>query len=117
MIIKGLLAASLLVSGAASRYDPGVFREVSRVRGMPDWDGAHLAVLDCDWVGRYLWLCHDQTCVGARVTDCAGVADGGAAWMINGGYAAELDYETSSRLGCLGKTIQLHEPFYHHEWF
>lgn len=117
MIVKSLLAASLLVSGVASRYDPGVFASVSRVRGMPDWGGAHLAVLDCDWVGRHLWLCHEGDCVGARVTDCAGVADGGAAWMINGGYAAEVDYTTSRELGCLGSIVRLYEPQYHHERF
>jgi hypothetical protein len=113
---KSAMVAVLLVSGAASRYDPYIFQRVSRVRDMPDWGGAHLAVLDCSWVGRHVWLCYRGDCVGARVTDCAGIADGGAAWMINGGYAAELDYRTSLELGCLGQTIRLYEPLWLHNW-
>ena len=108
--------AMLLVTGTASRYDPGIFQSVSRVRGMPDWGGAHLAVLDCDWVGRHLWLCYQDRCVGARVTDCAGIADGGAAWMVRNRIAAELDFDTSKELGCLGRTISLHSPIMSHEW-
>ena len=115
-LVRSAMVGSLLVSGAASQYDPYLFERVSRNLGMDEWGGAHVAVLDCDWVGRYVWLCFEGRCLGARVTDCAGVADGGAAWMIRGGYAAELDYETSQALGCLGQTISLFEPIWLHDW-
>jgi hypothetical protein len=114
--MRGLLALTLIVVGHASRYDPGVFEEVERVRRMSNWDGAHVAVLDCSRVGDFVWLCYKDQCIPARVTDCAGVADGGAAWMISGGYAAELDYETSERLECLGDQIELYEPDWRFEY-
>lgn len=51
-----------------------------------------LAVLDCDRIGQEATL---QTVAGrfsALVFDCAGVADGGRAWMLDGNYVAEVDY-------------------------
>lgn len=117
MLTQGVLVLALVVTGAASRYDPGVFERVERNRRLPEWDGAHLAVLDCGMVGEKLMLCHAGRCMWARVTDCAGIADGGAEWMINGGYAAELDYETTLELDCLGKEIKLYEPRFGHSAF
>lgn len=103
------LLLTLIVTGVASRYDPGVFESVSTRRGMPKWDGAHVAVLDCDRVGDVVLVCYGDDCAWARITDCAGIADGGAAWMIRNNIAAELDYETSHRWSCVGQEIEIYE--------
>lgn len=107
--ITWALALSLIATGAASRYDPGVFETVERVRGMGPWSGSEVALLDCDRVGDTVLVCHEQACRWARVTDCAGVADGGRAWMIRGGYAAELDYKTAMHWDCVGEQIRVYD--------
>lgn len=112
-----LLVGTLIVTGAASRYDPGVFETVSANRQMPPWDGAHVAMLDCDRVGSFVVVCGGDTCFPARVTDCAGVADGGADWMIRGGYAAELDFESATTHGLVGAQIRIFESCPPIEWF
>jgi hypothetical protein len=108
-MLRVAFAFTLIASGAASRYDPGVFELVEHNRGLPEWDGAHVALLDCSRVGDVVLLCYSGNCVDARVTDCAGVADGGADWMIHGGYAAELDYETALSMDAVGKQVQIYE--------
>ena len=83
----------LLVTGIASRYDPGVFDMVAANRGLTQWEGGHVAVLDCDLVGSTVYICDEEKkCWWAQVTDCAGIADGGYDWMVRNNIAGELDY-------------------------
>lgn len=113
--MRVLLVASI-VTGVASQYDPGVFESVVRVRQrdgslpevLPAYDGAHVAVLDCDSVGERVLVCRGADCRFALVADCAGIADGGYAWMVRNRVAGELDPETARRLGALGEEITIH---------
>jgi hypothetical protein len=101
----------LLVAGVASRYDPGVFEMVARNRGLSEWDGGHIAVLDGDLVGETVIVCDsDDVCWWAQVTDCAGIADGGYAWMVRNGIAGELDYHRG--LYRSGTEISVYNPRY-----
>lgn len=111
-MIRVLLTASVLI-GVASQYDPGVFEQVVRVRqsygslptNLPDYDGAHVAVLDCGDVGQQVLVCRDGACRFALIADCAGIADGGYAWMVRNRIAGELDSATATQLDALGKEI------------
>jgi hypothetical protein len=114
-MFKILIVTALITSGIASRYDPGVFTRVvlsrSRWQTLPDsgFDG-YIALLDCSRVGDIVMVCfHNGKCKPMLVADCAGIADGGAAWMINGGYAGEVDYRTAIEEGCVGKRITIYE--------
>ena len=119
-MVNALLLASV-VTGVASQYDPGVFESVVRVRqadgslphALPDFDGAYIAVLDCGSVGRQVLVCRGAECRYALVADCAGIADGGYAWMVRNRIAGELDHRTASRLGAVGQEITIHPDTSH----
>jgi hypothetical protein len=114
-MVRVLLLTSV-VTGVASQYDPGVFESVVRVRqaygslpdDLPDYDGAYVAVLDCDAVGDQVLVCKGADCRFALVADCAGIADGGYAWMVRNRVAGELDYDTALRLRAVGQEIVIH---------
>jgi hypothetical protein len=107
------IALTLIASGAASRYDPGVFERTVRVRqgysSLPrSGYSGYIALLDCSRVGEIVWVCfEDDSCTRLLVADCAGIKDGGAAWMRRGGYAGEVDYETAMRTKCVGQQIRV----------
>ena len=111
-----VLIAVIAVTGIASRYDPGVFQSVVQVRQrsgslpsqLPEYDGAHIALLDCRDVGKQVLVCKGNDCRFALVADCAGVADGGRAWMIRNGIAGEVDDVTADRLNAVGQQIQIY---------
>jgi hypothetical protein len=114
-MFKALIVVALITSGVASRYDPGVFTRTLLVRSrwqtLPDsgFDG-HIALLDCSRVGDIVMVCfHNGNCKSMLVADCAGIADGGAAWMIRNGIAGEVDYRTAKEEGCVGKRIAVYE--------
>jgi len=112
--MKALLL-TLLVTGIASRYDPGVFDMVAANRGLPQWDGGHVAVLDCDLVGSTVFICDEkEKCWWAQVTDCAGIQDGGYDWMVQNDIAGELDYDHAK--GRVGTTISIYTVRYGHGW-
>lgn len=119
-ILATLLFVTLLARGYASRYDPGVFESVVRVRQsygslptpLPPHEG-YIALLDCGRVGDVVTVCHGGECLELLVADCAGIADGGRDWMIQGGYAGEVDARTSRELGSLGEIISVYELPYH----
>jgi hypothetical protein len=109
----------LLAGGVASRYDPGVFEH----RAIPNHQRyGHLpsrlpvdrynALADCSRVGDVVLVCYEGRCWNALVADCAGIADGGLAWMQTNGIAGEVDYETAVDYGCVGKHIQVFEIRY-----
>lgn len=115
-----LSSATGPIVGTASQYAPGVMQRVITVRQtpgrtahtlpatLPPVDG-FIAVLDCDDVGQL----REMRPVGARewelylVADCAGGADGGAAWMRRNGIVAEMDYESAVRLGTVGRGLRV----------
>jgi len=106
----------LLTMGYASRYDPGVFKSVERVRGLPEWSGGHVAMADSSLVGQKVMICDEKhICWIARVTDCASKHDrqsetdprSGYEWMIDGNVAGELDYDRGvSRVGTIIRIYQ-----------
>ena len=107
------LLFTLLVAGIASRYDPGVFDAVianRRAYGqLPATvaDTRYIALADCSLVGERVLVCSER-CWLALVADCAGVADGGRAWMRSNGIAGEVDYDTAMAEGCVGKRISVY---------
>ena len=111
-----VLVVAIAVTGIASRYDPGVFQSVVQVRQrsgslpsqLPDYDGAHIALLDCSDIGKQVLVCKGDDCRFALVADCAGVTDGGRAWMIRNGIAGEIDDVTAERLNAVGQEIQIY---------
>lgn len=85
-----LVAASVLASGTATRYDPGVMRAVVANRlmyGQIDPSVPHrgyVALADYSHLGRLVWLEHEGRVDGPYVVaDCA----------------AEKDYDRLKRLG------------------
>ncbi len=58
---------------------------------LSDYDGV-VAVFDCWRIGDTAVLTVGDEVFNVIVFDCAGVADGGQDWMINGGYLAEIGY-------------------------
>lgn len=116
--MKPLLLLALLVSGIASRYDPGVFDAVVATRQaygqLPARIDAtrYIALADCGRVGDSVMVCHEGECWRALVADCAGVADGGLAWMLRNGIAGEVDYDTAMEYGCVGKQIDVYALSY-----
>jgi hypothetical protein len=55
---------------------------------------AYIAVLDCSQIGETGNLYTDVGTLYVLVFDCAGIEDGGADWMIDNNYIAELDWYT-----------------------
>ncbi len=53
---------------------------------------AYIAVLDCNRIGQTGILKTISGNLKVLIFDCAGIQDGGAEWMINNNYVAELDY-------------------------
>lgn len=107
MLTSKILLLTLLTTGIASRYDPGVFHTVALNRNLPT-DTRHIALLDCSRVGDRVLVCHKDECVTAQVTDCAGIADGGRDWMLRNNIAGELDYDTALHLDCVGQPITVY---------
>jgi len=113
----------LIVMGYASRYDPGVFKMVERVRGLPEWSGGHVAMADPSLVGQEVLICDEKhICWTARVTDCASKHDqqsetdprSGYEWMIGSGIAGELDYEHG--ISRVGTKIRIYQWIWRYEY-
>lgn len=117
-----VLSLTLLTTGYASRYDAGVFERVIRNRQrdgslpqtLPPVAG-YAALLDCNRVGDVVVVCTGETegfshkhCYTALVADCAGIVDGGAAWMHRYNIAAELDYDNAIARDLVGKRIRIY---------
>ena len=56
-----------------------------------EFDGV-VAVLDCGRIGDVAMMTVGDEVFNVIVFDCAGLADGGWNWMIDGGYLAEIGY-------------------------
>lgn len=108
-----------ILEGRGSYYAHGVMDGVIKNRQrhgslpaeLPDVVG-YIAILQCDRVGLVYEVRHGEEGPWEPflVTDCAGIADGGAAWMVDGGWVAEFDFETLVRWEWHLGTVYLRRP-------
>lgn len=112
-------------SGVLSQYAPGKMQEVINVRQqhgrtaynlpreLPGVFG-YIAMPSPESIGRTVLVCvygdlHQNSeliaCELFLVTDCAGVADGGLAWMQRNGIIGEVDYLSAEALGFVGRGV------------
>jgi len=113
------LAILVVATGTASEYAPGIMDSVIKVRQsgrtaydlpekIPEVNG-YVAVQDRELIGTIIYL----RPVGFSewetflVTDCAGIADGGYAWMVRNNILVEVDYETAERWNTVGRGIKV----------
>ena len=105
----------VLVTGVASQYAPSVMPRVVSYRqarsqlpaDLTGFDGA-VAVLNCADIGKTIYL----RPAGGQwekflVADCAGIADGGYAWMVRNNVIVEVDYKTAERWNAIGRGIKV----------
>jgi hypothetical protein len=107
MFLRTLLVGYVLVaSGIGSRYASGKFETVIRNRqrygqlplALPENIAGYMALPYPEDIGKVFLVCfEDGECDWLLVADCAGIGDGGLAWMLNGGVAAEVDHKTAER--------------------
>ena len=112
-----LLFFTFLVSGYTSTYAPGVFETVIRNRqtGLTRYDvGAikshirgYIAVEDCSLINQEVLACFGDSCERLLIVDCAGVADGGRAWMQRTGIVGEVDPGTFSKYKVPGEALEM----------
>ena len=110
-----VVAMVLLLSGTASRYDPGVFERTVRIRQgggslpqeLPDHDGTYIALLSPELIGQVVLVCTSDQCRFALVADCAGRSDGTIEWMRNDGISGELDYATAIAMDSTSRAIEI----------
>lgn len=99
-----------IATGVMSQYAPGKMQEVIRVRQTPGRTDPALpselpevtgwvAMRDPEWIGQQVVVCFEETgqCETFLVVDCAGIADGGYAWMTRNNIVAEMDFESAVR--------------------
>lgn len=118
-MLKVFYVLTLIASGWASRYDPGVFESVISTRqnhltshSLPRniYSNSYVALADCSRIGEYVLIDFGDQTELALVADCAGVRDGGLAWMIRNNIAGELDPDTYfENIGATGLKISIYE--------
>lgn len=116
-----VLALSIIVTGIASQYAPGVMDKVVYNRQhlstsfslpgeLPNVHG-YVATRDCSDIGKIVYLrpvdCDDCRFEKFLVADCAGIADGGFSWMVRNNIIVEIDYESAVRLNAVGRGIRV----------
>ena len=102
-------AAAILVSGLATRYDPMTMDAVVANRilygQIPDqdeqpWHKGYVALLDCDHLGRLVWLEQGDRVDGPYlVADCAAAQDRDR--LMGLGWAVDLSWEVAVEWGVL----------------
>jgi len=109
--VANAVAAVIIASGIATRYDPDVMDAVVENRiGWGQVDGSldvagYVALLDCDRIGEMVWIqAPDGRVVGpVLVADCAkghhrdGLADRG--------FAIDLSWELAQELGVVDAPV------------
>jgi hypothetical protein len=97
-VISAVMAATILASGTATRYDPGAMDPVvaNRIRWRqidPHVEHkGYVALLDYEHLGRLVWLEHDGRIDGPyMVADCAAEKD--RARLLVLGFAVDLSWE------------------------
>lgn len=112
-----ILLSTLVISGWASQYSPGVMESTVEARqdgcckynlprGLPQVDG-FVAVSDCSNIGRLLLLRPEGSRKWERflAADCAG--PGAYEWMLHNNILVEVDYETAARWDTVGRGIRV----------
>ncbi len=101
-----LLLALAIAAGTATRYDPGVMQAVVANRtafGQLDLGvepEGYVALLDCDLLGRLVWLQAGQRIDGPyAVADCAAAAHRPA--LEDRGVAVDLSWEVALEWGVI----------------
>jgi hypothetical protein len=119
--MSAILALSIVMTGWASQYAPGVMDKVvynrqhlSTVLSIPQKLPAvhgYVAGRYCSDIGGVVYLrpagCDDCRFERFLVADCAGIADGGLSWMLRNNIVVEVDYATAVRWGTVGRGIQV----------
>jgi hypothetical protein len=105
-----IVAAVLIASGMATRYDPGIMEATVANRVMwghllADTDPAEcVALLDCDRIGDRVWLELDGKVHGPfMVADCAARQD--VARLAHLRFAVDLSWELAQKLGVIDRPI------------
>ena len=103
-------------TGIASQYAPGKMQQVIAYRqrhsqiplDLSPYDG-FIAVLEADDIGNAYWIRPVDSLHWEKflAVDCAGIADGGYAWMVNGGIIVEIDWESAVRWETVGYGIEI----------
>lgn len=118
-------ALVLVSKGVLSQYAPLKMKEVINIRqqhGRTAWNlpyelprvFGYIAMPYPEMIGKTVLICvywdlHvDAELVACElflVVDCAGVADGGLAWMMRNNIIAEVDYKSAEALGFVGRGV------------
>lgn len=103
-VIRTVVVATVLATGTATRYDPGVMDPVVANRtiwGDIDPEVPHkgfVALLDCAHLGRLVWLEHAGRVDGPyMVADCAAERDQTRLRLL--GFAVDLSWEVAQVWG------------------
>lgn len=119
--IAAIILSFVILVGTASHYGPGgVMERTIEARQrmghlpqmLPDVDG-YVARPYPDDIGKVIWLkpLDYHSWESFLVVDCGGVADGGRAWMLNNNILVEVDYQTATRWGSVGRGIKVEMRF------
>jgi len=113
VVISGVMVFTVVATGVASQYDPGVMERTIRVRQagrvamplpqtLPETDGA-IAVLECGRIGEtWYFMFPDGTIELFLIADCAGDAST-RNWMVRNNILAEVDGPTALRHRFVGR--------------
>ena len=118
MFLNILFSLTLLTAGYTSAYAPGVFEDTIRIRQagrtaynigvIPNNIDGYIAIEDCSLINTVIVACFPSGCERLLVADCAGIADGGRAWMHRSGVVGEVDPETFARHKLPGEYLLMH---------
>ena len=121
-MMSALLALTVIMTGTASQYAPGVMDSVIAVRqagltsaDLPQhisgYDG-YVAMLNCRLIGSTVYIrpvssdgISSDVFERFLVTDCAG--PDAVNWMLRNNIIAELDYRTAKRYRTIGRGIKI----------
>lgn len=105
------VATLVILSGIASQYSPGTMAQVATVRRWQGWPIAelpHIAVSNCDDVGKIRAIRYaSRDWESAQVIDCAGDGDGAAEWMAENNILLEMSHRRAVELGTVGRGTEV----------
>ena len=94
-----------------SQYSPGTMEAVAAHRGIESGADGYLAVRDCEFIGMNVWLrpLGQEHWEHFVVVDCSMPpgTDGAYEWMTTNNIVGEIDYETASRWGVVGRAARV----------
>jgi hypothetical protein len=129
-MINATLVFTIIMTGIASQYAPGVMDKVvynrqnlstvvSLPNNLPAVDG-YVASQYCSDIGKIIYLrpadCEECEFEKFLVADCAGIADGGLSWMLRNNIVVEVDYETAVRRNTVGRGVRVELAIQNTRW-